>query len=104
LAGTDNGKYVEGGRGLVAAYDPGWEDDPRDASPRKNGAPFPCAGGLIMAAAVLRTELRVPYRQLSGMLGPMPGDHAAPSYPVPYRRMQLLGADVRGGAATVRSG
>jgi len=102
LAGTDNRKYVDRGRGLVAAYDPGWEDDLRDANRRKNGAPFLHADGLIMAAAALRTALRVPYRQLSGMLESMLGDHASPSYPTLYRRMQRLDVEVGGGTATVR--
>jgi len=102
LAGTDNRKYVERGRCLAAAYDPGRGDDLGEANRRKNGAPFPCADGLIMAAAVLRTALRVPYRQLSGMLEAMMDGRGSPSYPVPYRRMRLLDVDVRGGTATVR--
>jgi len=102
LAGTDNGKYVDRGRGLVAACDPGRGDDLRDANRRRNGAPFLHAGGLIMAAAALRTALRVPYRQLSGMPESMLDGRASPSYPVPCRRMRLLDVDVRGGTAAVR--
>jgi len=55
-----------------------------------------------MAAAALRTALRVPYRQLSGMPESMLDGHASPSYPVPCRRMRLLDVDVRGGTAAVR--
>jgi len=102
LAGTDNRKYVERGRCLVAAYGPGWEDDLGEANRRKDGAPFPCADGLIMAAAALRTALRVPYRQLSGMLEAMMDGRGSPSYPVLYRRMRLLDVDVRGNEVTVR--
>jgi len=102
LAKTDNRKYVDRGRGLVAAYDPGREDDLRDANRRKNGAPFLHADGLIMAAAAIRTALRIPYRQLSGMPESMLGDHASPSHPTLYRRMQRLDVEVGGGTAAVR--
>jgi len=93
---------VERGRGLVAACDPGRGDGLRDANRRRNGAPFLYADGLIMAAAAIRTALRIPYRQLSGMPESMLDGRASPSYPVPCRRMQRPDVEVGGGTATVR--
>jgi len=51
---------------------------------------------------VRKTALRVPYRQLPGMLESMLSGYRSPSYPVPYRWMQDLDVEVGGGTATVR--
>ncbi len=104
MAATDNEKYVRRGRGLAVSYDPGWEDDLREANAGKEGAPFRYAGALVMAAAAVRTSLGVQYRQLSGLLAGMLGGHGAPHYSVLARRMARLDVDIGGGVVRVSGG
>ncbi len=104
MAATDNEKYVRRGRGLAVSYDPGWEDDLREANAGKEGAPFRYAGALVMAAAAVRTSLGARYRQLSGLLAGMLGGHGAPHYSVLARRMARLDVDIGGGVVRVSGG
>lgn len=101
MAATDNARYVNRGRDLAVSYDPGWEDDLREANRSKEGAPFRYADGLIMAAAALRTVLNMQYRQLSGFLDAMMKGHGSPHFSVLCRRMNRLDVDTGGGLVRV---
>ncbi len=91
---TDNAKYVERGAGLVVKYDPGWENDLKNANCHKEGAPFLYADGMIMVAAALRTAFMMPYRQLSGMIREMLRGMDSSCYATIFGRMQKLDVDI----------